>query len=351
MRIAIAGAGICGAYLYRRLMYEGHCPTIYDVGEVNPNQKCGISSCAWLVPNPEIFDYMIKAGLQGRYKYILEPIEKMVFAGVDLKVKMVTIHKPNLIADLIGGDRIRRDTIDGSEYDMIVDATGTARAYLGRQMTGPRDIIGGGIQIRVTVKNYPGDTAHILPVKGGYLWVFPLSNNQVHAGIATHTPQKYMFTDIANMIEPIVGSILEPELSENLQCACRSKVRITGLLPPFYTCGARATNDPSLRTSSIYGVGEAIGAVSPLTGEGIIPGLQSCEVFLKNLRNNTLNVYSDDINSTFAWIYRERAVLDRIMQTGEVSMLSFWILRRMLKRCNCRAPMLSLFRIAQTMKS
>jgi flavin-dependent dehydrogenase len=364
MRIAIAGAGICGAYLYRRLTDMGYCPDIYDTGGMNLKPGCGIASCAWLAPNPEIFNYIKKAGLTG-HEYILEPIARMIFAGVELKVHMVTIDKPKLIHDLInhGGviqyhngalhpyDPVKRDAIDKSQYDLIVDATGTARAYLGRTTPGPNDIIGDGMQMRMTVKNYPGGTAHIIPVKGGYLWVFPIGNNQVHAGIATHTPQKYRFVDIADRIEPIVGGIIEPEYQKHLQCTCHSKVRITGLLPPFYTYGVCAADNPDQRTPSIYGIGEAIGVVSPLTGEGIIPGLQSCDIFLDRLKNFTLNMYTDDINSTFMWIHHERAVLDYVMKTGKVGMWSALILRRMLERCHCRAPVWSLIKIARKMKS
>lgn len=355
MRIAIAGAGICGAYLYRRLINEGHSPDLYDVKDVNTS--CGIASCAWLAPNPQIFEYTRKVGLTG-HKYILESIEKMVFAGVELKVKMVTIDKPGLISDLVRGDRIREGSvghgnIDKFEYDMVIDATGTARAYLGRTTPGPNDIIGDGIQIRARVKNYPSGTAHIIPVQGGYLWVFPIGDNQVHAGIATHTPQNYKVSDITERIEPIVWSKFgEEHKIHALQCTCRSKVRITGLLPPFYTQGLIVESRfDKIRCASIYGVGEAIGAVSPLTGEGIVPGLQSCEVFLEHLQNNTLNLYSDDINSKFMWIYHERAVLDHVMKTGKVSGWSFPVLRRMLKRCNCRAPIWSLLKISRKMKS
>jgi len=350
MRIAIAGAGICGAYLYRRLTDMGYCPDIYDTGGMNPKPGCGIASCAWLAPNPEIFNHIKKAGLIG-YDYILEPITRMIFAGVELKVHMVTIDKPKLIRDLIRGDVVRGGVIDKSQYDLIVDATGTARAYLGRTTPGPNDIIGDGIQFRIAVKNYPGGTAHIIPVKGGYLWVFPLSNNQVHAGIATHTPQKYKFIDIVDRIESIVGEILEPEYLKSLKCTCRSKVRITGLLPPFYTCGTFAVNNPDIRTPSVYGVGEAIGVVSPLTGEGIVPGLQSCDIFLDRLKSSTLNLYSDDINSTFTWIYHERAVLDYVRKNGKVGAWFLLVLRRMLKRCHCKAPVWSLLKIARKMKS
>lgn len=358
MRIAIAGAGICGAYLYRRFRNNGYDPDIYDIEGVNSTPGCGIASCAWFAPDPEIFDFIEKAGLYGD-DYILDRINKMVFAGIDLNVKMVTIDKPKLIRDLIntegrtdlfddhtvGENYIKYSPIDKSQYDIIIDATGTARAYLGHapNLYQP-DIIGDGLQIRATVEKYPQGMSHIMPVKGGYLWVFPIGKNQVHAGIATHTPQQWIPVDILNLIKPIVG---EPHF---LQCMCRSKVRVTGPVPPYYVKGVQAVSS-GWKTPSIYGVGEAIGIVSPLTGEGMVPGLRSCEIFYNHFRGRTLDLYRDDINSAFSWIFHERSVLDRIMKTGRPGITDLPVLRTMLLRCHCKAPLWSLYKILQKMLS
>ena len=43
-KIAIAGAGITGAYLYRLLQREGVRSDVYDVA---PPTRCGLSPCAW----------------------------------------------------------------------------------------------------------------------------------------------------------------------------------------------------------------------------------------------------------------------------------------------------------------
>ncbi len=352
MRIAIAGAGICGAYLYRRLVDEtDHTVALYERAEGPYNNRCGIAPCAWLVPNPEIFTFMKKAGLCQRHTYIRETIDKMVFDEVPLNVKMVTIDKPKLIGDLIGTDdgMIQYRPIDMSDYDFIIDATGTARAYLpGASFSG--DIVGKGIQIRAKVTDYPPGTIHIIPLKDGYLWIFPLGNDEVHIGIATHTSMRYTRIDLTEMAAGIVGGIY-------LQCLCRSIVRIRGLYQPFYVAGVRAINSSrryNVKSGdtlpSRYGVGEAIGVTSPLTGEGIVPGLQSCDIFLDNFLGNTLFGYTSDIMKEFTWIDKERNVLDRMRAKGRPGIMDLPVLHRMLKRCNCRIPLWSLLKIAWKMR-
>ena len=42
--IAIAGAGMTGAYLYRLLRREGNRIDVYDIGT---QTRCGLSPCAW----------------------------------------------------------------------------------------------------------------------------------------------------------------------------------------------------------------------------------------------------------------------------------------------------------------
>ena len=61
MKLAIAGAGLTGAYLYRRLRGR------YDVElfDVDRETQCGLAPCAWGT-SKEFETYVIKAGLEPR---------------------------------------------------------------------------------------------------------------------------------------------------------------------------------------------------------------------------------------------------------------------------------------------
>ena len=64
MRIAIAGAGMSGAYLFRRLVNEGFQDIdLFDAKKTNP---CGSRPCAWgFAPLAEIYDLIaIRIGVE-----------------------------------------------------------------------------------------------------------------------------------------------------------------------------------------------------------------------------------------------------------------------------------------------
>ena len=44
MKIAIIGAGMTGAYLYKLLVAKGHSVDIFDR---YPGTRCGLTPCAW----------------------------------------------------------------------------------------------------------------------------------------------------------------------------------------------------------------------------------------------------------------------------------------------------------------
>jgi hypothetical protein len=49
--------------------------------------------------------------------------------GVDARTTVFMIDKPRLIRDLLGGADVRYEPVDVGRYDLVVDATGVARAY------------------------------------------------------------------------------------------------------------------------------------------------------------------------------------------------------------------------------
>jgi flavin-dependent dehydrogenase len=95
----------------------------------------------------------------------------------------------------------------------------------------------------------------------GYFWYFPLANGEAHIGAGDYRRhhleyieeflQKYNPVRIKKMGRPI-------------------RLRPPSKCEPFYF-------------GKIVGVGESIGTVFPLAGEGIIPSLQCADIFLENI--------------------------------------------------------------------
>lgn len=135
-RIAIAGAGIAGALLYRALTDLGRTVDVYEV----PDRKtaCGIHPCAWGV-SADFFRGM-KSDSVDPEAYVTNRIAWVDFEGRTIPGEVYLINKPRLIRALLGGADIRYTPIQAGCYDRILDCTGAARAYL--PPTGQRDVLG-----------------------------------------------------------------------------------------------------------------------------------------------------------------------------------------------------------------
>ena len=184
MNIAIAGAGIAGGYLARLLEQRGISPDVYDA--MDHDTCCRCRSCGWGAPMG-IEPYLASIGLE-LDDYLLEPMNTMNFDGLVAKTPLCTLDKPAILRDLTGGIRLNRKNLgpdDAAGYDILVDATGIARALLPPCRS---DLTLPTIQHRVAVESCNGED---LPagvygnqIPGlGYLWVFPLGKNQYHIGV------------------------------------------------------------------------------------------------------------------------------------------------------------------------
>ncbi len=80
MKIAIAGAGMSGAYLYRLLRNQDQEVDIFDR---QPGTKCGISPCAWGT-STEFFDLVKAAGLQAQ-NYIRSRLQAIIMDEIKIE--------------------------------------------------------------------------------------------------------------------------------------------------------------------------------------------------------------------------------------------------------------------------
>lgn len=275
-RIAIAGAGVSGSYLASCLVEKGISVDLYDLPHQN---ACSISSCAWMA-TPEIVSLIRSAGLDPAH-YILKRFSSALFQGQVFGVDLMTIDKPALIRDLRGTIPVRYDSVNPEEYDRIIDATGTNRAFL-PPVTDDRLVP--CIQYR-GVTETDRHIPEIRCVYGGYAWSFPLGDGRSHVGCLSHA------ADPAHLLR---GSGLLDGLKT--ECGCRSSLRITspaGALP--FVAG------------KIWGAGEAIGCVYPLLGDGIVPALRNVRLLLDSW--NDPDAYRRAVLKTFSHMAAEHALL------------------------------------------
>ncbi len=104
MKVALAGAGIAGAYLAGLLDHKGISVDIYDGME--HGTRCGCRSCGWGAPKG-IVKYLDAAGLDF-HDYLLEPMPSMNFDGLVATTPLCTLDKPRLIRDLTKDIRVKR---------------------------------------------------------------------------------------------------------------------------------------------------------------------------------------------------------------------------------------------------
>lgn len=310
MRIAIAGAGISGAFMYRLLKACSYDVTIFDKEK---RTNCGISPCAWGTTKG-FEDLVGRAGLNP-LDYILRSIDHIWFDEIKVKAYMLTIDKPKLIKDLLG-DALINDAklLKTTDYDMVIDATGVARAFLPKI---PKDLISPCHQYRM-VSDVP-DEMRIKVSKIGYAWIFPLSDKEFHVGAGS------LVLDPLKILRSL-------RFTDKLKCTCASHVRLTAPM------GSR----PFVH-SNVWGIGEAIGCVAPILGEGIIPGMKSALLLLENI--DSLADYEQAILKEFAWMEKEREVVERLQSGKPIGLGSALVLQRNTRRMEMKMGLWDAFKL------
>jgi flavin-dependent dehydrogenase len=276
MKVAIAGAGVSGSYLASCLAKKGVAVDLYDLPHQN---ACSISPCAWMATR-EIVPLVRSAGLDPEH-YILNRFSSAIFQGREFGVDLMTIDKPALVRDLRGDVPVRYGSFNPDEYDRVIDATGTARAFLPPIAD---DRLVPCVQYQGTTEN-TRTLPEIHCVYGGYAWSFPLGDGRCHVGCLSHA------VDPSSLLK-------DTELLSGMTtgCGCRSHLRVTspaGALP--FVAG------------NIWGIGEAIGCVYPLLGDGIVPALRSVGLILTSW--NDPETYRRTVLSAFSSMSAEHKVL------------------------------------------
>jgi len=265
LRIAVVGVGVAGAYLMNRIPAE-HEVEAYEMR----TEENWYTVCAWGTSQPFIRDLVRMAGFDFD-SYVLHKGKDMVVDLGDEKLHiplkgLVTYDKHRLTHDMIRGKNVHwgeqikdvKGHLDG--FDMVIDATGLHRSLLPKVK---EDILIPSLEYQVRSKDLPYDDFVIRPYPGitGYWWYFPLGDGMAHVGAG----------DLRGSYRGELDEFVRKYNCEVLRRIGRP-VRVTPpkLMEPFFQ-------------GNVIGVGESIGTVYPMLGEGIIPSMQCANLFVEHL--------------------------------------------------------------------
>ena len=263
MKIAVVGMGVAGSYLVNNLSDEHSV-----VGYERQSKDQFDAVCAWGTTKRLMNGFMKDCGLNFDDYVYFDGKEMEVDMGEDkiwINLKgLCTYDKAKLEEDVIDGHDVRFGTYVtpqsiSKDYDKIIDAT-ALRAILPidkKRMMIPC------IEYKVKYKVRPYDDLYIKPNPSlsGYFWYFPLGDGYAHIGAGDY------FRNHNSVVN---------EFMKKYPCEVIKKLgRPIGLSPP-------SKCEPFYQ-DNVVGVGESIGTVFPILGEGIIPSLQCSCLLLDNL--------------------------------------------------------------------
>ncbi len=302
MKLAIVGAGMTGAYLHRLLRAKG--PEI-DVYDRKPDTRCGINPCAWGTSRG--FEELVRDSGLDPGDYLLRRLDHVMLDGVRIGADLMTFDKGKLIHDLLQGARVRYSSPDPAEYDRIIDATGPERAFLPPIAD---DIVLACTQYRIRTDSPLENRIQFGNI--GYAWTFPLGACEYHIGCGC------LLADPRSVLRGLGWAGKRSCPGETI-CACSGRIRLTGPghSRPFFS---------RLGKCEVWGVGEAIGCVGSIAGDGIVPGMRSVIVLLGHWDDP--GAYEKAILGEFGWIEREREVMDKLRRNDPLSLRDAWSLKR-----------------------
>ena len=304
--------------MYRLLKNCSYDVTIFDLEH---KTNCGINPCAWATSKG--FEELVERTGLNPEDYILHRSDHIWFDEIRIKAYILTIDKSKLIKDLLGDAEIKN--CKSSNYDMIIDATGVARAFLPPI---PNDLISPCYQYRM-VSDEPAEM-RIKLSRVGYVWSFPLSDREFHVGAGSLVMDPIKILKDMGWLQPYSSN-------KGVKCACYSKVRLTAPM------GSR----PFVH-DNIWGIGEAIGCVAPLVGEGIIHGMKSALFLLENIDSPV--DYERAILREFAWMEKEREVIERLQSGKLIGLGSALVLQRNTRRMEMNLGLLDAIKILRRMR-
>jgi len=266
LKIAVCGIGVAGSYLVSRIKDEHEV-----VGFERMPEERHDSICAWGSIKSKMSELCAKSGVDFE-EYVIHD-GKNIAVDINNQTRfqirlhgLCTYNKIKLIKDLVKGCTIHYGTSPKleeleKEFDLIVDCTGFYRMYLPKL---EKDFFLPTYEYKIKYeKGVPMDDFYIRPFPGmsGYFWYFPLEDNYAHIGAGDYNKNHVVETD--KFLKKYGGKIVKT-VGRPIRLATPN------LCKPF-------------SKGKVVGVGESIGTVFPLLGEGIIPSMECVDIFVRNI--------------------------------------------------------------------
>jgi flavin-dependent dehydrogenase len=272
LNIAIAGAGVAGSYLGHMLQKLGHNVEVFE----SSKRENHWAVCAWgasrhmlekfsVQADLDFDDYVFHVGKSLRMDLPDNSVEYLDLRG------LVTYDKHRWEHDLLKdvkvtyGVRCTSDTFPFEKYDYVIDCTGLHRTLLPRS---EQDFLIPAYEY--LLENVKGiDEFQVIAYAGasGYFWYFPLDRGRGYMG-AGDVKKKYF--GVKEFFEQHPEAQIVRKIGRPIRLAPPKRME------PFFS-------------GKVIGVGESIGCVFPMLGEGIIPSLICCDIFLDVLGNSAKN--------------------------------------------------------------
>lgn len=291
MKIGIAGAGVCGSLLSFFLPDS----RVYDVR----NEDDIGQDCAWGTGERE-FRRVCKRVELSPSDYIQVRSDKVICPAFSSR-DSITFDKHRFLkdirkksdADFTLSKEFPLDEVD--KYDLVVDATGKRNLF--KDSTG---YVAPCYQLEVEGEGFPDEYFIDLKKDIGYLWSFPQGDGRYRVGCGLLN---------GNPKDPVDDFLEDKSYTE---VANRSgSVRLSSPL--------RNSISREINGVPIVGVGESIGTVTPLTGEGVSPSAKSAEILLECLED--IQEYKERVRREFSWVESQLQLIESLKDRNRLSQL------------------------------
>ncbi len=112
-----------------------------------------------------------------------------------------------------------------------------------------------------------------------------------------------------------------------IRCRCDGAIRLTS---PHYSRHFHHRE----ASCEIWGVGEAIGCVAPLAGDGIVPGMKSARILVQYWDDPV--GYRKAVLKEFRWMKSEREVIEKLRNSRHPGLFDAVVLKNNSRRMGIR---------------
>lgn len=303
MRFAIAGAGVAGSYLGSILQARGHQVEVFEASKLQDHWPV----CAWGASrhmldrfsekaNLDFDDYILHVGKRLRMDLPNDKVEHLELKGLVTYDKRRWEHELLKGLEIKYGTKVTKGAFPVDDFDLVLDCTGLHRTLLPKSK---EDFIIPAYEY--LLEDVRGEDEFYTigyPGAKGYFWYFPLGDGRGYMG-AGDVLKKYH--GIKEFFERHPEAKVAKKIGRPIRLAPPKRME------PFFD-------------GNIVGVGESIGCVFPMLGEGIIPSLICCDFFLESLGKGKFdfNKYRKRVLSYFSY-YDDVYRIVRLKMEGKLS--------------------------------